>query len=36
MDVMEEAGELDKRAPFSVIVDNRFANKAIADNKNQG
>ena len=31
MDVMEEAGELDKRAPFNVIVDNSFANKAIEE-----
>lgn len=33
MDVMEEAGELDKRAPFNVIVDNSFANKAIEEVK---
>lgn len=28
MDVMEQAGELDKRAPYEKIVDNTFANKA--------
>lgn len=28
-DIMEEAGELDKRAPFDKIVDNSFANKVI-------
>lgn len=29
MDVMEEAGELDKRAPFSAIVDNSFVEKVL-------
>lgn len=28
-DIMEEAGELDKRAPFDKIVNNTFANKVI-------
>lgn len=28
-DIMEEAGELDKRAPFDKIVDNTYANKII-------
>lgn len=29
MDIMEQAGELTKRAPFEKIVDNSFANKAM-------
>ena len=29
MDVMEEAGELDKRAPFELLVDNSFVDKII-------
>lgn len=29
MDIMEEANELDKRAPFAKIVNNTYANKAI-------
>lgn len=29
MDVMEEAGELDKRAPFNKIVDNTYADKVV-------
>ena len=28
-DIMEEAGELNKRAPFDKIVNNSFANKVI-------
>jgi len=31
MDVMEEANELDKRAPFSTIVNNKYANEAIEE-----
>ena len=29
MDVMEEANELDKRAPFDIIVDNSFVEKVL-------
>lgn len=33
MEVMELAGELDKRAPYDKIVNNRFASSAIANKK---
>lgn len=33
MEVMEIANELDKRAPYDKIVDNTFANKAMANKK---
>jgi NitT/TauT family transport system substrate-binding protein len=35
MDVMEEAGELDKRAPYDKIVNTVFAKKAVEDGKQQ-
>jgi len=30
--VMQEAGELDKKAPYELIINNEFANKAISSN----